>query len=369
MISRLSHQLPVKLLDLGARPGRAAQEPQRGSDARVEHEAADLDPRREAVPAVVGDERLLKRLARNALENAFSFASKAVSVKLESTGRSLKATILDDGTGTGGTDNDTPTLSVSNVSVTEGTDAYATFSVSLSNASTQSTSVSLALGGGTATGTGTDYGSGTATNLQVSTDGGTTWTNATTATIAAGSTSVLVRTPIINDALDEANETFSLTATRTAGTPVTNVGGAASGTATITDDDPTPSLSINSISVNEATGTATFTVTLSAASGQAVTVGYSMANGSATSGSDYTAGSGTLTFAAGVTSQTISVPILQDTTYEGSETFTVTLASPAKRPSASAPSTTRIAKSRSSPAVWPSSGRISRVTGSSRRFK
>ena len=58
--------------------------------------------------------------------------------------------------------------------------------------------------------------------------------NATSATIAAGSTSVLVRTPIVNDLLDEAAETFTLTATTTAGT-TTNA--SATGTATITDDD------------------------------------------------------------------------------------------------------------------------------------
>ena len=50
---------------------------------------------------------------------------------------------------------------------------------------------------------------------------------------------MLVRTPITNDALDEAAETFTLTATRTGGT-TTNA--SATGTATITDNDATPSL-------------------------------------------------------------------------------------------------------------------------------
>src|SRR5690606_34916380 len=50
----------------------------------------------------------------------------------------------------------------------------------------------------------------------------------------------------------------------------------------------------------------------------------------ATSGSDYTAGSGTVTFAPGVLTQTITVNITNDTVYEGAvgETFNVTLASP-----------------------------------------
>ena len=234
-------------------------------------------------------------------------------------------TILDDGTGAGGTDNDTPTLSVSNVAVTEGTDAFAVFTVSLSNASTTAVSVSLALSNITATGGGTDYGTGGAGNLQVSTDGGVSWVDAAGATIAAGSTSVLVRTPIVNDALDENAETFTLTATRTAGT-TTNA--SAIGTATIADNDPTPSLVINDLTVNEAAGTATFTVTLSAASGLPVSVNYATSNGTATAGSDYTSTSGTLNFAAGVTTQTITVPILNDTVFEGTETFNVNLSVP-----------------------------------------
>ena len=70
------------------------------------------------------------------------------------------------------------------------------------------------------------------------------------------------------------------------------------------------------MTVNEAAGTATFTVTLSAASGQAVSVNYATSNGTASAGSDYTSTSGTLNFSPGVTSQTIVVPILNDTLFE-----------------------------------------------------
>ncbi|MFZ6820662.1 Calx-beta domain-containing protein, partial [Undibacterium sp. Ji22W] len=87
----------------------------------------------------------------------------------------------------------------------------------------------------------------------------------------------------------------------------------------ITDNDATPSLSINDVIVNEAAGTATFTVTLSAASGQTVSVGYNTSNGTATAGSDYTATSGTLTFNPGVTTQTITVNIANDSVFELSE--------------------------------------------------
>ena len=78
------------------------------------------------------------------------------------------------------------------------------------------------------------------------------------------------------------------------------------------------------MTVNEGAGTATFTVSLSAASGLPVSVGYTMANGTA-GALDYTAGDGTLNFAAGETTKTIVVPILDDTLDELNETFTVTL--------------------------------------------
>ena len=60
-----------------------------------------------------------------------------------------------------------------------------------------------------------------------------------------------------------------------------------------------------------------FTVTLSRAATGAVTVDYATADGTAKAGEDYTATSGTLTFAAGVTSMTVSVPLLDDALDEG----------------------------------------------------
>jgi len=73
---------------------------------------------------------------------------------------------------------------------------------------------------------------------------------------------------------------------------------------------------------------AAFTVSLSSASAKAVTVGYTTSNGTATAGSDYTASTGTITFAPGETSRTIAIIVNGDTTAEAKETFTVTLSSP-----------------------------------------
>ncbi len=200
---------------------------------------------------------------------------------------------------------------------------YAHFTVSLSATSSVATTISLGLSNGTATGAGVDYGSTGATNLQVSLDGGTTWTNATSATIPAGSTSFLVRTPVINDALNEFNETFSLTATN-AGGGTSNASDSA--TATIRDNDYTaPDITINDVSVNEAAGTMTFTVSLSTASGKPISVDYATRDGSAVAGQDYVAGSGTVSFAAGETTKTITININEDAIFEGSESVFIDL--------------------------------------------
>ncbi|SFB46063.1 MBG domain-containing protein [Algoriphagus aquimarinus] len=99
-------------------------------------------------------------------------------------------------------------------------------------------------------------------------------------------------------------------------------------TYTITDNDPLPSLSINNVSVNEDAGVATFTVTLSAASERAASVDYVSSNGTASAGSDYTAVSGTLNFAAGDLTKTIVVSITDDIIFEDSENFSITLTNP-----------------------------------------
>src|SRR6185369_6497502 len=70
----------------------------------------------------------------------------------------------------------------------------------------------------------------------------------------------------------------------------------------------------------------TFTVTLSTTADQPITVDYSTADGSATTADgDYVGQSGTLTFAPGVTSQTITVLVNGDLKVEGDETFNVNL--------------------------------------------
>jgi chaperonin cofactor prefoldin len=87
------------------------------------------------------------------------------------------------------------------------------------------------------------------------------------------------------------------------------------------------SMSIGDVVVNEGAGTATFTVTLDKASGAAVSVAFATggASDSASVGADYTRTVGTLTFEPSQTSKTITVPIVNDNTYEGAEHFVVNL--------------------------------------------
>ena len=90
--------------------------------------------------------------------------------------------------------------------------------------------------------------------------------------------------------------------------------------------ETTPTVSIAGGSGTEGDdGAIAFTVTLDEAASGTVTVDYATADGSAEAGDDYTAASGTLRFAAGETSKTISVAIDDDIDNESDETFTVTL--------------------------------------------
>ncbi len=68
-----------------------------------------------------------------------------------------------------------------------------------------------------------------------------------------------------------------------------------------------------------------FAVTLDRERHAPVTVSYATSDGSATAGQDYTAASGTLTFAAGETAKSVSVAVLDDTDVEGVETLTLSL--------------------------------------------
>ena len=86
------------------------------------------------------------------------------------------------------------------------------------------------------------------------------------------------------------------------------------------------SFSVADATVREAAGaTLDFVVTLSRARHEATTVDYTTSDGTAKASEDYAAAAGTLTFARGVTEQTVSVLVLDDGHDEGQETLELTL--------------------------------------------
>ena len=204
-----------------------------------------------------------------------------------------------------------PTLSIDDVTVTEGDtgNVEATFTVTLSEAADAAVTVDYATADDTAT-VGQDY-----------------VENTGTLTFEAGVTTQTITVEVIGDTDVEPDETFFVNLSNVSD----NVTLAdMQGIGTIADDDaPTvPTLSIDDVAVTEGdTGNveATFTVTLSEAADAAVTVDYATADDTATVGQDYVENTGTLTFEAGVTTQTITVEVIGDTDVEPDETFFVNL--------------------------------------------
>lgn len=93
--------------------------------------------------------------------------------------------------------------------------------------------------------------------------------------------------------------------------------------------DPSGNLLVGGqVEINRYAPGAVFTLSLSSTSTVPVTVNYTTANGTATAGGDYTAVTGTVTFAPGQTLQSVVVPILNDAAGENTEAFTLTLSNP-----------------------------------------
>jgi hypothetical protein len=155
-------------------------------------------------------------------------------------------------------------------------------------------------------------------------------TTSGTLTFADGEVNQTISIPIVDDASYEGVENFTISLSNV-------VGGAALGipvsaTVSITDNDPVPSAgslqfsgAVYAISENDPGGMIIITVTRTGGSFGTVSVDYSSNDGSATAGIDYTAVNGTLNFANGDLSQTLMVPVLDDATYEGDESFTLSL--------------------------------------------
>ena len=193
-------------------------------------------------------------------------------------------------------------IAIGNASAAEGGNLV--FTVTRSGITTNAVSVNYATASGTAT-SGSDF---TAASGTLS--------------FAANETSKTITVATTNDTTVESSETFTVGLSgASSNATITD----ASGTGTITDNDIAPAnLAIGNASAAEGANIV-FTVTRSGNTATAVSVNYATAGGTATSGSDFTAASGTLSFAANETSKTITVATTNDTTVESSETFTVGL--------------------------------------------
>jgi probable HAF family extracellular repeat protein len=197
-----------------------------------------------------------------------------------------------------------PLVTIDDATIAEGNSGThtAVFTVTLSAASSQPVSVTFA----------TANGSATANSDYQATSG--------TLTFEPGQTTKTVLVLVDGDRLGEPDETF-----------VVNLSGATNalvadgqGVGRILDDEPR--ISVTDVTKDEGgrnkTTLFTFTVTLSAAYDQPVTVSYRTLDISATtSDNDYVAKSGTLIFAPGETTKTITIEVKGDSKREADEYF------------------------------------------------
>jgi acetyl esterase/lipase len=154
---------------------------------------------------------------------------------------------------------------------------------------------------------------------------GSDFTTATgNVTFGPGQTSIAIPIAILDDAVGEPNETFSLKITA-GGALIT----ADTATITISDDEQLSTIGFTapSVSVSEGGGSVSLQVLRTGPATQPATVQYS-ACCATPPGSAFLLVPGTLTFAPGETLKTIAVTIVDDAVAENNETFTVALTSP-----------------------------------------
>ncbi len=208
-------------------------------------------------------------------------------------------------------------LSITGTSVGEGAAAPLAFTVRASSEAgtrTEVVTVNYAVAGGTAT-AGTDYEALPAGTL----------------TFQPGEATKTIYVTVTDDDVDEIDETVEIALSSPVNARLAPDMSRAEGT--IEDDDPEPELSIEGATVEEghegAKSPLVFTVTKDGATSKEVTVGYAVAGGTATSGTDYEAlPAGTLTFQPRETTKTINVTVKGDVEPEGSETIEIRLSNP-----------------------------------------
>ena len=203
-------------------------------------------------------------------------------------------------------DNDFATLTVNDVTVDEGV-GLATVVVTIDNAVQDGFTVDFATSDGTAI----------APDDYIATSGMLTFVG-----MVGEMQSFTV--PIVDDMVPEPTETINISLSNPSVDAID-----ASDTAVINIiDNDAPSLTIGDVTVDEAAGTATVSVGLNIAVASGFTADFTTTNATATAGEDYTATSGTLSF-AGIAGeiQTFTVPITDDMIVEATETFVTSISS------------------------------------------
>jgi Zn-dependent metalloprotease len=206
---------------------------------------------------------------------------------------------------------DGATISVTDFKIAEGTGAGTTnLAFTVINSQTASTPITIqyTTSDGTAT-AGSDY-----------------TTTAGTLVLEANYPSGIVNVPVTRDSNIESNETLFLNLTSATGATIFDN----QGIGTIEADDGLL-VSIADKTSNEGdTGNTpvTFTLTVNSSAHSGVSVDWATADGTATQPLDYVAANGTVTFAAGETTKTLTVQIVGETGQESYETFFVNLSNP-----------------------------------------
>ena len=207
--------------------------------------------------------------------------------------------------------NTKPSLVINDISVAEGNQGSATalFTVTLSTPSDNEISFDFATQDNEAVaGTDFSFASGTAT-------------------LKPGQTTKTIKVQIIGNKTFQKNRRFDMKIWLDAANKSNAKVFGGIGKGQIVDDDPKPQLSASDVIVAEGQSgstTAAVTVTLTGATALPASVDYVTVNSSAQAISDFAGASGTLTFAPGETSKTITLSIVGDTVAEATEQFFVT---------------------------------------------
>ncbi len=213
------------------------------------------------------------------------------------------------GTGTGTiTNDDSATISINDVSLVEGNAGTTNFvfNVTLSEVVSTAVTVNFTTANGTANGRGADYNTNSGMVTFPANGAGQTQT---------------ITVQVIGDMVGEANETFFVNLSNIVGSPSVTFADD-QGLGTILDDDL--SFSINDVTLAEGNaGTTNFTFTVTRTStATAETIDFAIADGTATSAdNDYdgSSPSGTLNFAIGDNSETITVVVNGDNKVESTK--------------------------------------------------